>query len=531
MLLKSSKRLFVCPGEASKILCLVLFLSTFLQACKSSADTTARPNIVIFYVDDLGYGDVGAYGGEKVKTPCLDSLSKTGILFTDAHSTASTCTPSRYSLLTGEYAFRNNAAILPGDAPLIISEEKPTLPGMLKKAGYATAVVGKWHLGLGKGNVDWNGSVKPGPLEIGFDYSFLLPATGDRVPSVFLENHQVVNARPDGPIVVSYSKKLEGYPNGLDSPQLLRQKADSQHSNTIVNGISRIGYMSGGKAALWKDEDFPVIFSSKANQFIDQHKKDPFFLLFSFHDIHVPRVPNAQFAGSSPMGPRGDVIAQMDWTTKQVVAHLKALNLLENTIIIITSDNGPVLNDGYEDMADKLVGTHKPGGPYRGGKYSAFEAGTRVPMMVIWPGKIAPQTSNALISQVDFYRSFATLLGVKLSPSEAIDSEDQSSALMGKSSTGRAWMLEESYTLSARNGNWKYIAPMPDGKKVPSFMANKGVESGLGRLPQLYKLAEDPGEQKNLADGLPEMVDKMQEYINEVVNKKAAGPREITSKK
>ncbi len=491
------------------------------QACKPAAEP--KPNIVIFYVDDLGYGDLGCYGGDKVKTPFLDSLSKTGVLFTDAHSVAATCTPSRYSMLTGEHAFRHNAAILPGDAPLLIPKDKPTLSSMFKKAGYATGVVGKWHLGLGDGNVDWNGSVQPGPLEIGFDYSFLLPSTGDRVPAVYLENHQVVNANPNDPILVSYSKKLEGYPNGLDSALLLRQKADKQHSNTIINGISRIGYMSGGRAALWKDEDFPTVFSEKANNFISNNREKPFFLYFSFHDIHVPRLPNNDFSGKSPMGARGDAIMQMDWTTKQVVAHLKKLNLLENTIIIFTSDNGPVLNDGYEDMAKELLGDHKPAGSYRGGKYSAFEAGTRVPMIVTWQGKIKPQTSEALISQLDFYRSFANFLEIPVAGAEAIDSEDHMDAMLGKSSKAREWMMEESYSYSARWGNWKYIAPISKDKAIPRWMADKGVESGLEWVPQLFDLSKDPGETKNVAETMPEIVKNMQEYVNGILNKEGGG--------
>ncbi len=498
------------------------------QACKQAVATKPKPNIVIFYVDDLGYGDLGCYGGEAVQTPFLDSLSKTGVVFTDAHSVAATCTPSRYSLLTGEHAFRHNAAILPGDAPLIIPGDKPTLPRMLQKAGYTTAVVGKWHLGLGDGNVDWNVDVKPGPLEIGFDYSFLLPSTGDRVPSVYLENHRVVNANPNDPITVSYTTKLNGYPNGIDSAHLLRQKADTQHSNTIVNGISRIGFMSGGKEALWRDEDFPTVFSDKANNFISNNSDKPFFLFFSFHDIHVPRVPNEEFAGKSPMGKRGDAITQMDWTTKQVVAHLKKLNLLENTIIIFTSDNGPVLNDGYEDMSEELVGNHKPGGPYRGGKYSAFEAGTRVPMIVTWQGTIKPQTSNALICQLDFYRSFANYLEVPITQTEAIDSEDHMEALIGKSLKGREWMMEESYSYSARWGDWKYIAPVSKDKVIPGWMANKGVESGLERIPQLFDLAKDPGETTNLAENMPDIAAKMQDYLNGILNKESAGATTIS---
>ncbi len=493
-----------------------------LKSCAPDKNTSSgndRPNIIIFYVDDLGYGDLGCYGGNMVQTPFLDSFSKSSLVFTNAYSPAATCTPSRYSLLTGEHAFRNNAAILPGDAPLLIPVEKPTLPGMLKKAGYTTGVVGKWHLGLGNGNVDWNGDVKPGPLEIGFDYSFLLPSTGDRVPTVYLENHRVVNADPADPIAVSYKEKLTGFPNGLDNPELLKQKADTQHSNTIVNGISRIGFMSGGTKALWKDEDFPTVFSGKANKFISDNKNNPFFLFFAFHDIHVPRVPNEQFAGQSPMGPRGDAISQMDWTTSQVVNHLKAEGLLENTIIIFTSDNGPVLNDGYEDLADKLIGDHKPGGPFRGGKYSAFEAGTRVPMILHWPAKARPGKSEALLSHMDFYRSLAAILGVKIPEGEAKDSEDLSGALTGEKASGREWLLQESYTLSVRHAHWKYIAPVNGKGKVPAWMANKGIESGLNYKPQLYNLENDVAENRNLADSLPDLVTKMQAYIDAIVNR------------
>ena len=205
------------------------------------------PNIVIFYVDDLGYGDVGSYGAIGVETPNIDRLAANGVRFTDAHSSAATCTPSRYSLLTGEHGFRREARILRGDAPLLIPLEKPTLPAMLKRAGYRTAVVGKWHLGLGQGDLSWNEAIKPGPLEIGFDCAFLLPATGDRVPTVYVENHQVVDLDPADPIEVSYKNKVGDRPTGYENPELLRYETDNQHNKTIVNGVSRIGHMAGGE--------------------------------------------------------------------------------------------------------------------------------------------------------------------------------------------------------------------------------------------------------------------------------------------
>lgn len=501
----------------------ILALSVFSCSGEKTGNTLTQetkatlPNIIIFYVDDLGYGDLGSYGAKGVATPNVDKLVSEGIRFTDAHSTAATCTPSRYSLLTGRYAFRNKAAILPGDAPLLIQPGSYTLPAMLKKAGYKTGVVGKWHLGLGDGKIDWNNEVKPGPLEIGFDYSFILPATGDRVPSVYLENHRVVNlSDKDEPIQVDYEMKLSGYPNGLDNPEQLRQKADKQHSNTIVNGISRIGYMKGGESALWVDEDFPEVLSGKATKFMTEAKNDPFFLYFSFHDIHVPRLPNEKFIGKSTMGPRGDVIAQMDWVTGEVMNQLNKLGIAENTLIIFTSDNGPVLNDGYGDQAEELLGDHLPAGPLRGGKYSAYEGGTRVPMIVYWPGKTSKGTSNALISQIDLYASLATLTGQPLASDEAIDSRNILDALLDHQISGNGIVIEESYTISIRNGNWKYIEPFNSEKKLPNFMKDKGVEGGFEYFPQLFNLENDIHEQINVADKNPDLVKTLQAEIERI---------------
>jgi len=476
-----------------------------------------KPNVVIFYIDDLGYGDIGSYGAKGVETPSIDSLAANGVRFTDAHSSAATCTPSRYSLLTGEHGFRQRAEILPGDAPAIIRPGKATLPSMLKKAGYATAVVGKWHLGLGNGDVDWNSEVKPGPLEIGFDYSFLLPATGDRVPTVYLENHTVVNLDQNDPITVSYTSKVGNRPTRLERPDLTRVVADKQHSETIINGVSRIGTMAGGESALWVDEEFPDVFTEKSVKFIRENKDKPFFLFRSYHDIHVPRLPNPRFKGKSTMGPRGDAIAQMDWSTGQIIKELEAQGLAENTLVIFTSDNGPVLNDGYDDQAVELLGEHKPWGPLRGGKYSAYEAGTRVPTIVYWPGKVNAKVTETLVSQIDIYASLAKLVGVELTENEAFDSLDTLEVFLGKSDSGRTELLEEAVgPLGLRQGNWKFIPVMVPNDST-AFVAGKGIESGISATSQLYDLASDLGEQVNLADENPDRVTMMDQRIKQIV--------------
>ncbi|MEO6916117.1 MAG: arylsulfatase [Chitinophagaceae bacterium] len=503
-------------SNANKYRFLFLVFSLLILNKSTTAQTSdvGKPNIIIIYVDDLGYGDVGCYGATKVKTPNVDFLAKNGVRFTDAHCTAATCTPSRYSLLTGSYAFRNNAAILPGDAPLIIKPGSPTLPSMLQDAGYKTAVIGKWHLGLGDGVPNWNAELKPGPLEVGFDYSFIVPATLDRVPTVFVENHNVVNLDPADPIVVNYDHKIGNLPTGLENPGLLKFKADSQHMNTITDGISRIGYMYGGKAALWKDEEMADVLIGKVKSFITENKNDPFFLYFSFTDIHVPRDPNPRFKGKTTMGSRGDVIAQMDWSTGEVLKILNKLGLSKKTIIIFSSDNGPVLDDGYDDDAEKLAGNHKPGGPFKGGKYSAYEAGTRVPTIVYWPQNVRPGVSNALLNQVDFYASFAALTHQPLKAGSAPDSYNLLNALLGKTTLGRKIMIEESFTLSLRSGQWKYIAPQT--KPAPAWLKNKNIPTGLENTAQLFNLNHDKGENKNVIEANAAMAERLKRELQQL---------------
>src|SRR5262245_53010619 len=399
-----------------------------------AADARQRPNIVLIYADDLGYGDLGCYGAMRVKTPNMDRLAREGLRFTDGHSAAATCTPSRYAMLTGEYAWRQKGTgVLPGDAHLIIKPGRTTMASILKKAGYTTGVVGKWHLGLGDEKLDWNETIKPGPLEIGFDYSFLVPATGDRVPCVYVEDHRVVGADPKDPIRVSYGTPVGTEPTGAKNPELLKVKPSHGHDQTVVNGISRIGYMTGGKAARWVDEDMADTLTGKATAFIAKHagKMEPFFLYFALHDIHVPRVPHARFVGTTEMGPRGDAIAQADWCVGEVLKALDQHKIADDTLVILSSDNGPVVDDGYRDDAVAKLGDHKPAGPLRGGKYSAFEGGTRVPFLVRWPAKVKPGLSEALVCQVDFPASFAAMTRQELAQPDGPDSFNVLPALLG----------------------------------------------------------------------------------------------------
>ncbi len=477
----------------------LVWLALFLGIWGGVLGTQAAslPNIVLIYADDLGYGDLGCYGAKALATPHLDRFASEGLRFTDAHSSAATCTPSRYSLMTGEYAWRKKGTgVLPGDAALILDPARTTLPGLLRKAGYTTGVVGKWHLGMGPGpgKTDWNGQIRPGPLEVGFDESFVMPATGDRVPCVYVDGRGVVGLETNDPIRVSFSGPIGEEPTGKSRPDLLRVSPSHGHDMTIVDGISRIGYMSGGRAARWVDAEMGDRFADRAVAFLEKHRARRFFLYFATHDIHVPRVPQARFAGKSGMGPRGDVILQFDEAVGRILGTLDRLGLRENTLVMVTSDNGPVVDDGYRDDAVAKLGAHRPAGPWRGGKYSAFEGGTRVPFLVRWPGRVRPGTSDALVCQIDFLASFAALTGQPLEAGVGPDSVDVMPSLLGDSRTGRTELVVQAGALSLRQGAWKYIEP----GKGPKFNAPTATETGQDPAGQLYDLSSDPGETNNL---------------------------------
>jgi arylsulfatase A len=504
------------------------FLSLLVAALLSFpvfAQKKQKPNVIFIYADDLGYGDLSSYGATKINTPNIDRLAKEGLKFTNAHSTSATCTPSRFALMTGTYPWRKKGTgVLPGNASLIIPTDKITLPLVFKNAGYKTGIVGKWHLGLGSPGkeINWNKPLKVGPNEIGFDYAYFFPATSDRVPTVFIENHDIVGYDQEDPIEVNYLEQVGKEPTGKEHPELLKLQASPGHGHnqTIVNGIGRIGFMSGGKQARWADEEIAHVFLNKAEQFIEDNQKNPFFLYFSLNDIHVPRMPSTEFKGKSKMGLRGDVILQMDWTVGEILKKLEALGLEDNTMVIFSSDNGPVLDDGYADKAVESAAGHKPAGLLRGGKYSAFEGGSRVPWLVRWPAAIKPATlSNALICQIDLLSSFARFFQQPLEGTDATDSFDMMEVLLGKSKTGRESLVKQGGALSLTKGNWKYIEP--DNNQP--FNKLTGTELGNDTKPQLYDLSKDPGERNNLAGQYPNKVKLMAQEL--LVIKEAGGSR------
>ena len=423
--------------------------------------------------------------------------------------------------MTGQYPWRKSGTgVLPGDAALVVPPDKMTLASLFQKAGYATGVVGKWHLGLGNAlRKDWNGDISPGPNEVGFDYSFIFPATADRVPTVFLENHRVLGVDPSDPIAVDYQADPGEEPTGRTNPELLKMQASPNHGHdfTIVNGIGRIGYMKGGRTARWTDEELPLTFLEKSREFIQKNRSEPFFLLYSLTEPHVPRMPSTMFKGKSGLGYRGDAILQLDWAVGQIMDWVELLGIARNTIILFSSDNGPVLDDGYEDGAVTMLNGHTPWGPLRGGKYSAFEAGTRVPFILSWPGKVpAGTTSEALICQMDLLASFSRLLKIPLGPGDAPDSEDVLHAFLGKNATGRQTLVKQGFQPNVLlQGPWKYIEPNKGAEM--SKMTN--IELGNRPFSQLYHLKSDIGERENLAEKYPEKVAELSQLLESIRKK------------
>lgn len=293
--------------------------------------------------------------------------------------------------------------------------------------------------------------------------------------------------------------------------------AEYGHNQSLINGVGRIGYMKGGSKAIWRDEDLADDFLREAKNFIRENKEMPFFLFYSAHQPHVPRLPNKRFAGKSSLGPRGDVIMELDWCVSEIMKELESQGVLEETIVMFSSDNGPVLNDGYLDYSVKKNGAHQPAGLLRGGKYSQFDGGARVPFIVSWKGVIEPNHSDVIVSQVDFLSSFAHLLGVTIEEGEALDSQNMMDVLLGKSISGRDEVLFESYgkAFALRRGKWEYLEPSDN----PPIGRNTATELGHSNNKQLYNMHYDIGQKQDVYHNYMQIGDEMQERIARIVSK------------
>ncbi|QNN22239.1 arylsulfatase [Planctomycetales bacterium ZRK34] len=492
------------------------FMFIVLALISAVVHAADKPNIIVIMADDLGYGDVSCNGATELNTPNIDKLAKNGLRFTSGYCSASTCTPTRYSFLTGRFAFRDKGTgIAPPNATMRIKVGTETIASLLKRAGYTTAVIGKWHLGLGEGKgPDWNGELKPGPLEIGFDHCYMLPTTNDRVPQVYVEDHRVKNLDPKDPLWVS-PKNLDGQPTAKDHPELLRMKWSHGHNDTIHNGIGRIWFYGGGHSARFRDEDLGDEWVKQSKAWIKANKDKPFFLFFASHDIHVPRMPHERFQGKSGLGYRGDSILELDWCVGELIDTIEQLGLDKNTLIVFCSDNGPVLDDGYEDGAVTQLGEHTPSGQYRGGKYSIYEGGTRTPFVTYWPGRIKPGVSDQMVCTIDLASSMAALAGVDLPDGAAPDSFNVLGALLGEpGAKGRDHLLQQpnnGHRMALRVGDWKLLdhaGPKPYG--IHTFQKTEKVRY------QLYNLAADPAEKTNVADQHPEKVAALIKQMDEL---------------
>ena len=469
------------------------------------AATLARPpNVLVIVSDDVGWGDLGCYGATKTKTPNLDRLAKEGMRFTDAHASASVCTPTRYSLLTGEYSWRKNTpglnkGVANADAPLLIPVGSTTLPGIMKKAGYRTGVIGKWHLGFGTTRPDYNQDLAPGPLEIGFDEFFGLPATNDRVPTVYVRGHRVVGLDPADPIGYTFDPKVAA------AGGLVRWAA----------GRERIGFMSGGKAALWNDETIADTFTREVVGFLERNKAQPFFLYFAPHDVHAPTIPHPRFVGTTGLGNRADMLSELDWSVGEVMKTLERLGLAQDTLIIFSSDNGahPTHEAG-----------HLPNGPWRGKKSQLWEGGHRVPFLARWPGHIAPDTtSHDLVCLVDLAATAAAVAGEKLPDRAAPDSFNLLPTLLGQPQpTKRDSLIVMSGNgdLALRQGPWKYLPDLA----VADGWSSAAKKPHQPAKPALYDLSTDMGETKNLIHQQPEFAQRLAEHLEKAQSAKSTRP-------
>lgn len=478
---------------------------------------TSKPNVLLILADDLGYGDVRCYNGEsKVPTPNLDRLAGEGMLFTDAHSPATVCTPSRYSLMTGRMAFRapNGGMVFTGvGGPSLIEPGRLTLPAMLRQLGYATAAIGKWHVGLtvrdAEGRpihvggleavkrIDYSRRIKGGPLDHGFDRFFgtaCCPTTdwlyafidGDRIP-----------VPPTQP---------------LDRSTLPKHP----YANDCREGLI---------APDFPMEEVDMVFLEKSREFLAQHVRDsadrPFFLYHATQAVHLPSFAGKDFRGKSPAGPHGDFIHQFDWIVGELMRELEKHGFADNTLVLVSSDNGPEVASVIHMRADH---GHDGARPWRGIKRDSWEGGHRVPLIVRWPERVRPgSTSNQLICLTDVMATLAFITGFALPRDAAEDSFDLLPVLEGKSTAPvRPYLLTQAFsgakTLSIRRGDWKYLDHRGSGGNrydtggLKPFALPENDPEAPG---QLYDLANDPGETTNLFSAKPGLVKELRDLLEQ----------------
>ena len=501
----------------------IAFLALFACAPASEPgipDAPDKPNIVVIFADDVGYGDLSSYGATHVRTPNLDRLAGEGRRFTDAHSASAVCTPSRYALLTGRYPVRHGNLWSPIflKAPLAVSPDRLTIADVAKEAGYATACIGKWHLGFGTNTpTNWNEELKPGPLELGFDYYFGVPVVNSHPPFVYVEDHHVVGLVSDDPFVYDTSAQTRVFDEKM--------------------GIDEIGGATAAHA-LYNDEAVGATLTEKAVEWIREKKDSPFFLYLATTNIHHPFTPAPRFQGTSEAGRYGDFLHELDWIVGQVLETLEETGLADNTLVVFTSDNGGMLNRGGQDA---WKAGHRFNGDLLGFKFDAWEGGHRVPFIARWPGKIAPGSeSSSLISNVDLLATIAALVGRDLGPDEGPDSFNLLPAMTGEPDVAvRDQLLIAAFKqthLSLRRNDWVYIpAQGPGGFSQENLgdhgfggpaahlftkHVNSDIEDGKIRpdapQAQLYNLADDPRQMTNVIRDHPQVAAEMQAELERI---------------
>lgn len=502
---------------------LVLLFFVFIAGCATDSTESIKPNIVFIFADDMGYGDVSALNPKsRIKTPAIDALVNGGISFSDAHASASVCTPSRYGLLTGRYAFRSERAAsgISGFTKSVIESERETVASVLKHAGYTTACIGKWHLGVnwktkdgsavanldrqtGYSNVDYTQKVTGGPNDFGFDYSFIHPASLDIPPYVFLRNQQVVD--PDMILATDvYSARQE---NTVFS-------WDKKHSDDLaVYWEKGVWWRQGEMSRSFKIEDCLSEILNEGLLFIEnqaiEKPGNPFFLYLPLTGPHTPWMPTEPFKGKTGIGKYGDFVLNIDDVVKQIKAALVEKGIDDNTLLIFSSDNG-----AYWPEVEIELHNHDSNEGRRGQKGDVWDGGHRTPLIISWPAKIKqPGVYDQLVSLTDFFATILDITGQKKNENHGEDSYSFWHVLNGDfDKPVREKMVHHSSgnMYCIRSEGWKYIDGLGSGGfTAPSTYAPEPN----GPTGQLYNLKDDPKEATNLFLQMPEKITELKQEL------------------